>query len=97
MGGRLIEVLRGLGWNVLVSDHARGSGIGQKLLDEAERLAADRGCDRMEKLARGWTYDSSATKYRDKVLSIVKSIEEDMVEDRSMIDFIERERIDLGR
>jgi len=31
-----------------VSDHARGSGIGQKLLDEAERLAADRGCDRME-------------------------------------------------
>lgn len=31
-----------------VSDHARGSGIGQKLLDEAERLAAHRGCDRME-------------------------------------------------
>ena len=31
-----------------VSDHARGGGIGQKLLDEAERLAADRGCDRME-------------------------------------------------
>lgn len=31
-----------------VSDHARGSGIGQKLLDEAEHLAADRGCDRME-------------------------------------------------
>ncbi len=51
----------------------------------------------MEKLARGWTYDSSATKYRDKVLSIVKSIEEDMMEDRSMIDFIERNRIDLGR
>lgn len=51
----------------------------------------------MEKLARGWAYDSSATKYRDKVLSIVKSIEEDMVEDRSMIDFIERYHIDLGR
>lgn len=51
----------------------------------------------MEKLARGWAYDSSATKYRDKVLSIVKSIEEDMVEDRSMIDFVERNRIDLGR
>ncbi len=51
----------------------------------------------MEKLARGWAYDSSATKYRDKVLSIVKSIEEDMVEDRSMIDFIERYHIDLSR
>lgn len=31
-----------------VSSESRGSGIGQKLLDEAERLAADRGCDRME-------------------------------------------------
>ena len=31
-----------------VSDQCRGSGIGQKLLDEAERLAAERGCDRME-------------------------------------------------
>lgn len=51
----------------------------------------------MEKLGRGWAYDSSATKYRDKVLSIVKSIEEDMVEDRSMIDFIERYHIDLSR
>ncbi|MBM7049751.1 MULTISPECIES: glycosyltransferase family 92 protein [Rhizobium] len=51
----------------------------------------------MEKLERGWAYDSSATKYRDKVLSIVKSIEEDMVEDRSMIDFIERNHVDLGR
>lgn len=51
----------------------------------------------MEKLARGWTYDANAMKYRDKVLSIVKSLEEDLVEDRSMIDFIERNRIDLGR
>ncbi|MFU2318460.1 GNAT family N-acetyltransferase [Rahnella sp. PCH160] len=31
-----------------VSSESRGEGIGQKLLDEAERLAADRGCDRME-------------------------------------------------
>jgi GNAT superfamily N-acetyltransferase len=31
-----------------VSDPCRGAGIGQKLLDEAERLAAERGCDRME-------------------------------------------------
>ena len=31
-----------------VSSESRGAGIGQKLLDEAERLAADRGCDRME-------------------------------------------------
>ena len=51
----------------------------------------------MEKLARGWTYDANVMKYRDKVLSIVKSLEEDLVEDRSMIDFIERNRIDLGR
>lgn len=51
----------------------------------------------MEKLERGWIYDSSATKYRDKVLSVVKSIEEDVTEDRSMIDFIERYAIDLGR
>jgi hypothetical protein len=51
----------------------------------------------MEKLERGWAYDSSATKYRDKVLSVVKSIEDDTVEDRSMIDFIERHDIDLGR
>lgn len=51
----------------------------------------------MAKLARGWAYDTSSTKYRDKVLSIVKSIEEDEVEDRAMIDFIERDRIDLGQ
>lgn len=31
-----------------VSDLSRGGGIGQALLDEAERLAAERGCDRME-------------------------------------------------
>jgi len=31
-----------------VSDQCRGGGIGQKLVDEAERLAAERGCDRME-------------------------------------------------
>lgn len=31
-----------------VSDQCRGGGIGQKLLDEAEKLAATRGCDRME-------------------------------------------------
>ncbi|NLR96684.1 glycosyltransferase family 92 protein [Rhizobium sp. P38BS-XIX] len=50
----------------------------------------------MAKLDRGWVYDSSATKYREKVLSVVKSIEEDLVEDRSMIDFIEHNHIDLG-
>lgn len=31
-----------------VNSESRGGGIGQQLLDEAERLAADRGCDRME-------------------------------------------------
>ncbi|MBB4565932.1 glycosyltransferase family 92 protein [Rhizobium leucaenae] len=51
----------------------------------------------MAKLARGWSYDASPTKYRDKVLSIVKSLEEDLVEDRAMIDFIARNRINLGQ
>lgn len=51
----------------------------------------------MAKLARGWAYDTSPTKYRDKVLSMVRSIEEDVVEDRAMVDFIERNGIDLGR
>ncbi|MRT04195.1 GNAT family N-acetyltransferase [Ewingella americana] len=31
-----------------VSDASRGGGIGQKLVDEAERLSIERGCDRME-------------------------------------------------
>jgi len=31
-----------------VSDQHRGAGIGQRLLDEAECLASERGCDRME-------------------------------------------------
>ncbi|NMP26256.1 GNAT family N-acetyltransferase [Rahnella sp. SAP-1] len=31
-----------------VSDGQRGAGVGQQLLDAAERLAAGRGCDRME-------------------------------------------------
>ncbi|MFI3308272.1 GNAT family N-acetyltransferase [Ewingella allii] len=31
-----------------VSGESRGGGIGQKLVDEAERLSIERGCDRME-------------------------------------------------
>lgn len=31
-----------------VSGESRGGGIGQKLVDEAERLSIARGCDRME-------------------------------------------------
>ncbi|MDE1995171.1 MAG: glycosyltransferase family 92 protein [Rhizobiaceae bacterium] len=48
------------------------------------------------KVNRGWAYDASAAKYRDKVLSVVRAIEEDLVLDRAMIDFIERNHIDLG-
>lgn len=31
-----------------VSSNSRGGGIGQRLVDEAERLSLARGCDRME-------------------------------------------------
>src|SRR5471030_346946 len=31
-----------------VSSHSRGGGIGQQLVNEAERLSLARGCDRME-------------------------------------------------
>jgi hypothetical protein len=48
------------------------------------------------KVARGWSYDKSATFYRDKVMDIVAHVEADLVEDRAMIDFIERYGIDLG-
>jgi hypothetical protein len=50
----------------------------------------------MAKVNRGWVYDASAAKYREKVLAVVKSIEEDLVEDRAMGDFIERNGIYLG-
>ncbi|AJI95135.1 GNAT family N-acetyltransferase [Yersinia ruckeri] len=31
-----------------VSEKVRGEGIGKQLLDEAEKIACERGCDRME-------------------------------------------------
>jgi hypothetical protein len=51
----------------------------------------------MAKVARGWSYDKSASYYRDKVLAVVRHIEADAVEDRTMIDFVVRNGIDLGK
>lgn len=50
-----------------------------------------------EKIERGWSYDGSADKYRNKVSATVKYIEENVVEDRSMIDFVKANGLDLGR
>jgi hypothetical protein len=50
----------------------------------------------MAKVGRGWSYDKSTVFYRDKVLRVVEHIETDVVEDRAMIDFIERNKINLG-
>jgi hypothetical protein len=49
------------------------------------------------KIDRGWSYAASRQKLEDKILTTVRNIEADMVEDRAMIDFIERNGIDLGQ
>ncbi|WEX75772.1 glycosyltransferase family 92 protein [Sinorhizobium numidicum] len=50
-----------------------------------------------EKVERGWSFDGSAEKYRNKVSETIKYIEENVVEDRRMVEFIEQNGIHLGR
>lgn len=50
-----------------------------------------------EKTERGWSFDESAEKYRNKVSATIKYIEANVVEDRSMLEFVEENGIDLGR
>ncbi|PDT50446.1 glycosyltransferase family 92 protein [Sinorhizobium fredii] len=49
-----------------------------------------------EKTERGWSYDGSAEKYQNKVASTIKYIEENVVEDRSMLEFVEKNGIQLS-
>lgn len=48
-----------------------------------------------EKIDRGWSFDASADKYQNKAMATSKYIEENLVEDRSMLDFIEETGIKL--
>ncbi|MFD1329593.1 glycosyltransferase family 92 protein [Mycoplana ramosa] len=48
------------------------------------------------KLSRGAASTASHQRYRNRVMSAVKNIEADTVEDRAVIDLIQREGIDLG-
>ncbi len=50
----------------------------------------------MAKVERGPASPASRKKYEEKVLTAVRNIEADTVEDRAMIDFIEHNHIDLG-
>lgn len=50
-----------------------------------------------EKTDRGWSFDGSTEKYRNKVANTIKYIEANTVEDRSMPKFIEENGIDLGQ
>ncbi|TCQ08684.1 glycosyl transferase family 92 [Rhizobium sp. PP-F2F-G36] len=49
-----------------------------------------------EKVARGWSFDDTTEKYIRKVAETARYIEHDVVEDRSMVAFIEQNNIDLG-
>lgn len=49
-----------------------------------------------EKIDRGWSFDASADKYQNKAMATSKYIEENVVEDRSMLDFIEETGIKLS-
>jgi GNAT superfamily N-acetyltransferase len=46
--------------DVVVTEQARGEGIGQALLDRAEELARKRGCFRMALVTAGWREDAHA-------------------------------------
>lgn len=50
-----------------------------------------------EKTDRGWSFDGSTEKYRNKVANTIKYIEANTVEDRSMPKYIEENGIDLGQ
>jgi hypothetical protein len=50
-----------------------------------------------EKTERGWSFDGSAEKYRNKVANTIKYIEANAIKDRSMLDFVEKNGIDLGQ
>lgn len=50
-----------------------------------------------EKVARGWSFDDTAAKYRQKVAETARSIERDVIEDRGMAIFIAQNKIDLGQ
>ena len=41
-----------------------------------------------EKIERGWSFDGSPEKYRQKVLSSIHYIEDNVIEDRAMVDFV---------
>jgi hypothetical protein len=48
-----------------------------------------------QKIARGWSYDSASSKYRDKAEAIAGYLEDNPREDRSMIDFLDTHAIKL--
>ncbi|WP_085035157.1 glycosyltransferase family 92 protein [Ensifer aridi] len=49
-----------------------------------------------EKTERGWSFDGSVEKYKNKVATTIKYIEENVVEDRSMLEFVQANGIELS-
>ncbi|WP_376743342.1 glycosyltransferase family 92 protein [Ensifer canadensis] len=50
-----------------------------------------------EKTERGWSFDGAVDKYRNKVATTIRYIEENVVEDRSMLEFISQYEIELNQ
>lgn len=48
-----------------------------------------------EKINRGWSFDGSSEKYKQKVLSSIRYIEDNAIEDRAMVDFVVKNDIAL--